>query len=80
MTQVQNDLLTIKAYGRAAEHKLKGLLSLTRSEVKRLPRQRVAMVNAVCKYLAKGFDESDYGGNPKSFGYVEKEMRVKKCG
>ena len=51
MTQTRKDLIVIKAFGKAAEHKLKGLLNLTPTEAAELPQKTVSQVNRIAKEL-----------------------------
>ncbi len=56
MSQTRKDLIVIKAFGKAAEHKLKGLLNLTRSEAAELPQKTVSQVNRISKELIGSYN------------------------
>ena len=70
---MSNELLLIKAYGRAAEAKLKALIALPRSAAAQLPHKSVSKVNRIAAELIDGFD-SDYSGN--GIQYVPKSVRA----
>ncbi len=49
-------MLTIKAYGRGAEAKLKGLLNLPRQDSRRLDPRKVEQINRIAAELAGMYD------------------------
>ena len=53
MTQ---SLLSIKAYGKAAEAKLKALIDLDPEQARNLPPSKIAKINRIAAKLAKGYD------------------------
>lgn len=69
---MSNDLLIIKAYGRAAEAKLKALIALPRSAAAQLPHKSVSKVNRIAAELIESFDPTI----SRKGEYVPKSERV----
>lgn len=68
---MSNDLIIIKAFGKAAEAKLKALIALPRSVSAQLPHKTVSKVNRIAAELIDGYD-LDYSG--KGVQYVSKKI------
>ena len=73
---MSTDLILIKAYGRAAEAKLKALIAMPRSLAAQLPHKSVTKINRIAAELIEG-SELDAGYSGQGIQYVPK---VVKCG
>ena len=75
---MSNDLIIIKAFGKAAEAKLKALIALPRSVAAQLPHKTVSKVNRIAAELIEGSTlDADYQG--RGTQYVPKRVKAAEC-
>lgn len=71
---MSTDLILIKAYGRAAEAKLKALIAMPRSLAAQLPHKSVSKINRIAAELIEGSElDADYSG--AGIQYVPKGVK-----
>ena len=56
---MSTDLILIKAYGRAAEAKLKGLMRLNPAQIEHLPFKSIRKINRIAAELIEGYEPAE---------------------